>query len=160
MENVLSSTINNNITLTPLAKRSYVTSYKQELINLYGRTAEINLNYKSGKTFTSKFTHHVVEVFRMPLQDIKHISVGKKIIWILSDLSGNRIPSDTKSKTTSNQKDSYVIISISLDPIDPPNKDKNFQSQGNNKKVELGDLSAKLLLSYEWMWFNVHHIRK
>lgn len=136
VENVLPSTINNNITLNPRLERSYVTNDEQNLINLFGRTAEITLNYKTeGKTFTSKFIHHVVDVFRMPPQDIKHISVGKKIIWIPSDLSANRIPSDTKSKTASNQEDSYVMISISLDPLNPLNKDKNFQFQGYNKKV-------------------------
>jgi len=136
VENVLPSTINNNITLTPLLERSYVTSDEQNLINLFGRTTEIILNYKTqGKTFTSKFTHHVVDVFRMPPQDIKHIYVGKKIIWIPSDLSATRIPSDTKNKTASNPKDSYIMISISLYPIDSLYKEKYSDPEHYNKKV-------------------------
>ena len=136
VDNVLPSTINNNITLTPQYGSSYVTSDEQNLINLFGRTAEIILNYKiEGKTFTSKFTHHVVDAFKMPPQDIKHISVGKKIIWIPSNLSANRIPFDTNSKTASNHEDSYVMISISLDPIDPLYKKKYFDQEHYNKKV-------------------------
>ncbi|MBC7747633.1 MAG: hypothetical protein H7Z76_03465 [Methylotenera sp.] len=121
IDNVLPSTID-NIGLDSLGTLGYKmnSGQKPDLIALFGHTAKINLHYKAGSEFISKFKLPVTEILSLPEQNISNIYTGKTITWNSSNQN-----EDVQNK--------YVLISLSYDPTN--NSNQVFAANGFNTKI-------------------------